>query len=230
MLNDIVYIIKNGTSTDEIKYSIRSVVENFPYNSIWIYGGKPKGIRPDHYVEYVQHGETRYAKVTNTIREICKNEEITPDFWLFNDDFFILQKVDDFPTLHQGTLYERVEKIRARRGAYSGYSLKLKATADVLRRNGYEQIDYALHCPILINRAKALETIKKFSDYPMFRSLYGNHHSIGGVRVDDYKIQNTDGVPTEGALFVSTSDRAYRVGKAGEYVRRKFSKPSKYEV
>ena len=47
-MHDIVYILRNNIDTDEIKYSMRSVVKNFPFNSIWIYGGKPKGIEPEY--------------------------------------------------------------------------------------------------------------------------------------------------------------------------------------
>ena len=229
MKHDIVYILRNDIDSNEVRYSIRSVVENFPFNSLWIYGGKTNDIQPDHYVAYRQIGGSRYARVTNTIREICKNKKITPDFWLFNDDFFILKKVDEFPTLYAGTLWERVERIRNRHGCDSGYSEKLRATAEKLKAEGYQQLDYALHCPMLINRTKALQTLEKFKGYPMFRSLYGNHHSIGGEQAKDRKIQNVTDIPGD-SLFVSTSDKAYYYGKAGEYIRGRFNERSRYEI
>ena len=227
-MHDIVYILRNNIDTDEIKYSMRSVVKNFPFNSIWIYGGKSKGIEPDHYVKYMQSGDSRYMKVTNTIKEICQNDDITNQFWLFNDDFFIMQHVDEFPTLYAGTLWERVERIRKKHGGDSAYSKKLQRTAEVLKREGYDQLDYALHCPILIDRRKALETINHFIGYPMFRSLYGNHHRIGGQAAKDNKIMNTTDTPND-CLFVSTSDHAYRDGVIGKYIRATFNKPCRFE-
>lgn len=228
-MHDIVYILRNDIETDEIRYSLRSVANNFPFNSIWIYGGKPKGIEPDHYVKYKQLGDSRYMKVANTLREICKNEDITEQFYLFNDDFFIMRPVEDFPIFYCGTLWERCDKIRQRHGRDSAYSKNLRETAELLKRKGYDQLDYALHCPILIDRRKALETLDKFSGYPMFRSLYGNHHSIGGQLSKDHKIQNTKDRPGDW-LFVSTSDRSYRYGAVGRSIRTMFNKPSRFEV
>jgi len=37
---DFVYICKDGVN-EELKYSIRSVVESFPETNIWVVGGKP---------------------------------------------------------------------------------------------------------------------------------------------------------------------------------------------
>lgn len=228
-MHDIVYILRNDITSDEIKYSLRSVDKNFRHNSVWIYCGKPDKIQPDHYVKYKQLGNSRYMKVTNTLREICKNDDITEQFYLFNDDFFIMRPVEDFPILYCGTLWERCDRIRRRHGRDSAYSKNLRETAELLERKGYDQLDYALHCPILIDRRKALETLDKFSGYPMFRSLYGNHHSIGGQWQKDNKIQNTTDVSKD-RLFVSTSDRAFKHGEIGKYIRSTFSEPSRFEV
>ena len=230
MRHDVVYILRNDIDSTEVKYSIRSVVRNFPFNSLWIYGGKPNDIRPDHYVNIKQQGENKWKRVTNTIRTICLNDDITENFWLFNDDFFIMQKIETFPTLHQGTLQERVDKIRKRHGCDSQYSKQLNKTIKVLQAAGLEQIDYALHCPILINRGQAIQTIDRFRNCPMFRSLYGNHHKIGGQYSKDYKIQSKTDLPSDNSLFVSTSDRAYYYGAVGKYIRETFNEPSRYEL
>ena len=230
MRHDIVYVLRNDIDSTEVRYSIRSVVDNFPFNSLWIYGGKPNDIRPDHYVNIKQQGYNKWKRVTNTIRTICLNDDITEDFWLFNDDFFILQRVEQFPILHQGTLQERVDRIRKRHGGDSQYSKQLSQTIKVLEAAGLDQIDYALHCPILINRAKALKTIDKFRGCPMFRSLYGNHHRIGGQYHQDCMIQNKTDLPADNSLFVSTSDRAYFYGAIGEYIRERFNEASRYEL
>ena len=226
---DVVYILRNDIDSSEIKYSIRSLVKNFPFNSLWIYGGKPNDIIPDHYVYIEQKGETKWQKVNNTLKLVCLNDQITEDFWLFNDDFFIMQKVTDLQPLYQGTLQERVERINKKIGRDSLYSLQLKNTIKALQDAKLEQLDYALHCPILINRQKGLETIEKFKGYPMFRSLYGNHHKIGGEKVKDFKIQNITKLPEE-RIFLSTSDRSYFYGEVGKLIKEKFNERSKYEL
>ena len=230
MKSDIVYILKNGEISDEIIYSIRSVCKNFPYRKIWIYGGKPKNITPDFMVELSQTGVNKWEKVNNTLKAICENDEITPDFWLFNDDFFVMKKVRKVDYMIGGTLWAKAQKIgRKFGGRDSAYSTQLKDTARILRDKGYDRLDYALHVPMLINRKKALETLKEFTGYPMFRSLYGNHHNVGGVFTDDVKIVSEIEVPTGDEVFISTDDNSFNNGKVGEYIRNAFPEKSKYE-
>lgn len=229
MKSDIVYILKNGETTDEIKYSIRSVCENFPYRKLWIYGGKSEVIMPDGYVEVKQTGNNKWEKVNNTIRLICQNDDITPDFWLFNDDFFVMKKIKKVDYMIGGTLWARAQKISRKFGGRdSSYTNMLKDTARILRDNGYDRLDYALHVPMLINRKKALATINRFPNCPMFRSLYGNHHEVGGIIADDVKITSETEVPKD-PVFISTDDNSFKSGKVGEYIRNAFPDPCKYE-
>ena len=230
MRNDIVYILKNGYNSEEIIYSIRSVCENFPYRKIWFYGGLPENITADVMVEVSQQGMSKWEKVNNTLKLICQNDEITKDFWLFNDDFFVMKKVSNVQPMVGGTLWARVQRISGRYGGReSSYAIQLKATARLLRDNGYDRLDYALHVPMLINRKKALETFKQFPNCPMFRSLYGNHHKIGGILTDDVKIMDTLYTPTGDEIFLSTDDKAFSEGKVGEYIRSVFPNRCKYE-
>ena len=230
MKSDIVYILKNGEISDEIIYSIRSVCKNFPYRKIWIYGGMPEKITPDCMVELSQKGNNKWEKVNNTLKAICENDEITPDFWLFNDDFFVMKKVRKIDYMIGGTLWARSQKIGKKFGGRdSAYSKQLKDTARILRDKGYDRLDYALHVPMLINRKKALETLKEFQGCPMFRSLYGNHHKVGGVIVNDVKISSEIELPKGDETFISTDDNSFNNGKVGEYIRNAFPDKCKYE-
>lgn len=230
MKSDIVYILKNGDISDEIIYSIRSVCANFPYRKIWFYGGQPEKIRPDFAVAISQKGNNKWEKVNNTLKEICKNDEITEDFWLFNDDFFVMKKVRKVEPMVGGTLWSRAQKVASKYGGRdSKYSSQLKDTARVLRDNGYDRLNYALHVPMLINRKKALLTLEKFPNCPMFRSLYGNHHKIGGIVTEDVKIHSEIELPKGDEVFLSTDDNSFNNGKVGEYIRNAFPDPCKYE-
>ena len=62
---DIVYILKNDIASEELKYSIRSVCENFPYRRIIFVGGCPKDIVPDVYIPHVQKGKTKWENGSN---------------------------------------------------------------------------------------------------------------------------------------------------------------------
>ncbi len=230
MKYDIVYILQNGYEKDELIYSLRSICANFPHRKVWIYGGTPEGLDNVSLVPYTQVGNTKWERVNNTIKEICKNDEITEDFWLFNDDFFIMKKVRKLEPMTDGTLWARVNRIADRHGNRdTEYSARLRDTARVLRDRGYDRLNYALHVPMLINRKKGLETLNEFKGYPMFRSLYGNHHRIGGVIGDDVKIMKLSQKPTGKETYLSTDDKSFAEGEAGRYIRKAFPEKCKYE-
>lgn len=227
-MNDIVYILKNNIDDKELIYSVRSVCQNFPYNRIWFAGGKPKRIIPDNYMSLTQKGCTKWDKVTFTLKQICLNDEITENFWLFNDDFFIMQPVEEFSTAILGTIRERIEELKNRYGS-SLYQEQLERTERILKSKGYDTLDYALHVPILINRKKALETIEEFKGYPMFRCLYGNYNKIEGVKMDDVKIYERTQEPTGNEIMLSTTNDSFRFGKVGKYIKQQFPNKCRYE-
>ena len=230
MNHDVVYILKNSYDSEEIRYSLRSVCANFPYRRVWIYGGKPEGIEPDCMIALTQTGDTKWAKVCNTLREICSNEDITPDFWLFNDDFFVMKRADQLLPMVGGSIPARVQRIMANNGGKESlYSIQLKQAARILKAEGFDRLDYALHVPMLINREKGLQTLTKFGSCPMFRSLYGNHHRIGGIITDDVKITALDIRPTGKEMLLSTNDQSFRKGMVGEYIRSAFPDKCRYE-
>ena len=226
---DIVYFVKPDLVNNELRYSLRSVEKNFPSRKVIFYGGQPIELIPDMACPVIQHGQNRYEKVRNMLRAACENDEITEDFWLFNDDFFVLSRVRSEKPFIRGTLQSRIKDIEAKQnGMTTAYSRQLRRTMHILKINGYQQLDYALHVPMLINRSKALEVINAFPDSPMFRSLYGNYWDLGGTVIDDVKIQNNAAVP-EDAKYLSTDDNSFSKCQAGDYLRSRFTKPSKYE-
>ena len=89
---DIVYILKNDISSDEIRYSLRSVCENFPFKRIIFIGGCPEGIKPDVYIPHEQTGSTKWQRARSSLLKILKDENISDKFFLFNDDFYVLKK------------------------------------------------------------------------------------------------------------------------------------------
>lgn len=226
--HDIVYILRNDIDSDEIRYSLRSVEKYFPHGKVWFYGGKPAGIEPDEYVKVIQQGASRYAKVTNTIRQICMNDDITEDFWLFNDDFFVMQQITDLKPMISGTISERVQRIVDKFGFKSKYAKMLEHTGDVLHAKGYDTLDYALHVPMLINRRKALEALQTFPGEPMFRCIYGNYAGAEAEIMSDVKVFENE-EPLKDTPFMSTDNKAWGA-KAGEYLRGRYPDPSRWET
>jgi hypothetical protein len=83
---DFVYICKPGDN-EELRYSIRSVLYSFPDANIWLVGGKPSWYSGNYI--YVDQKHHKYANAINNLHAICDSNEISEEFVLMNDDFFI---------------------------------------------------------------------------------------------------------------------------------------------
>lgn len=228
--NDIVYILKDDINSEELRYSLRSVCENFTYNQIWFYCGCPKDIKPDRYIPFKQKGYNKLDKVHSTIEDICKNDEITPNFYLFNDDFFIMQPYEQDIPLSNGSLEYLAYSIEKRNGVESFYTQYLKYTSKVLKERGYDNLSYACHVPLLINRQQGLQTLETFPSISLFRSTYGNHHKLQGKLIDDVKIVDYNTIPDEDCILLSTYEDSFEKGQVGKFIRERFPEPCQYEV
>ncbi len=232
--NDIVYFVKDSPVNEELRYSLRSVEEHWPYNRVWFCGGCPDCVRPDKYMRVAQHGVDKWNKVRNMIRQVCENDEITENFWLFNDDFFILKPFDKDIPQYNGEIEPYIDRIERKHGGVSdAYTNRLREAAKTLKHRGYTTLNYEVHKPMLINRKKALEVLDKFPNTPAFRSLYGNYLKIGGINRHDMKVkildyQKMDLVKTEWD-FLSSDDESFANGVVGEFIKDRFNKPSRFE-
>lgn len=228
--HDIVYVLKNDVEPYELTYSLRSL-KNFPHKNVIFFGGQPSYLKPDIMVSVSQQGRTKWDKVSFTLKSICQSGFISEDFWLFNDDFFVLKEQTDFKNVYNGDLASRVKEIESRYGnRQSAYSNQLRSLIRLLEQENMSTLNYAVHLPMLINKEKALEVLDKYPNCPMFRSLYGNYHQIGGENKKDVKIIGMDKVPSEDAEFVSTSDESFINGAVGRFIRERFTERSEFEV
>ena len=227
---DIVYILKAGTQPDELRYSLRSVDNNLEHRKVWFYGDKPKGLVPDEYVKHIQAGGTKWDRVRSSLIEICKNDDITKQFWLFNDDFYVMRPVEKQFAYHRGLLHDHILDVEYRHGsAPTIYTRMLRACESQLRDAGYTTLDYAIHVPMLIDRSKMLDVLEMFPRCPMFRSLYGNVAGIGGDFYRDNKAMNDKDISDPDALFFSTSNKSF-AGKVQRQIAERFPDVCRYEV
>jgi len=232
---DIVYFVKNGPYNEELRYSLRSVEKNWSYRDVWFYGGRPEALEPDHHVKMVQNSITKWENVRNMMVEACKNDDITEDFWLFNDDFFILCPIKDFKPRYDGTLTTKIEEVRNKKhGSDSEWSSNLCRLRKLLQDNGKTEYCYAIHEPMLVNRKKMLEVLEKFPKEPMLRALYGNWWNIGGEQEKDPKYALPEPRDLADRLrehdIVSTSDDSFRSGYIGRWIKDNFIEKSRFEI
>ena len=226
---DIVYILRNDISGDELRYSLRSL-ENIPHDKVWFFGGEPEGLVPDRQVTLTQAGISVWQKVSYTLGIVCRTNEVSDDFILFNDDFFVMKPVEELEAYYNGTLAKRVRELKEKTdGLGSLYCRNLEQTRELLMSEHKKTYNYAVHVPMIVNKSKALDVLTKYRRCPMFRSLYGNYWNIGGKNIDDVKIVDLDAEPDTDAVFLSTSDKSFEHGKVGEYIRSVFAEPCVYE-
>jgi hypothetical protein len=179
---DLVYICGPGDN-EELKYSIRSAVKNLKFDNLWVVGGKPDWY-VGNYLEVIQN-KSKYANARNNLRAICNSSKISDSFILMNDDFYIMNKVDNVPYMHGGLLADKIKKYENLTGN-TRYVLMLKRTLlSLSRRKNKDVLDYELHVPMVMEKEKLL-AIVELPD--LWRSRYGNTFDVGGIEIDDVKV------------------------------------------
>ena len=227
---DVVYILKNDVRADELRYSLRSVEKNLEHGNIWFVCGQPFGLVPDNRIIMRQKGILKWEKARSSLLTVCKNKDVSEKFWLFNDDFFVLKPMTSEEPYFGGMLRDHILHIEHRyNDKHTGYTRALRYCEQTLADAGFTTFDYALHIPMLIDKAKMLEVLETFPDCPMFRSLYGNYAEIGGTQHDDVKIVSLSDRFKKDADFVSTDDSSFRCGCVGAQIRGMFPEACKYE-
>lgn len=211
---DVIYVYKYQNS-QELEWSIKSL-KNIEYGRVIVIGDKP-----DVEAEHFKPPVNRFAMlspvhdVINKLKFAC-TLDITDDFILMNDDFFIT-KPTDIPIAHRGTLEDHI-KWRNLKDNYTG---QLKKTKAYLQSKGIKYpLSYELHIPMVFNKQKLADLIDDLLPDIMYaspvlpRSVYGNIYNIGGEQMEDVKTR----ADHTGLAFVSTNERSF-AGHVGDIVR-----------
>lgn len=228
---DVVYFVKNYASKDLV-YSIRSVAKNLEYRNLWICGGKPAGIEPDGYVRRTGQSGNKWDNVKKLYRDVCLTEEISDDFILFHDDFFIMKKVREIKPEYRSTLEAHIRAVERAFGPLPNeYSKILRKARRALTDVNKGTLSYELHKPFIFNKHKLLETMGIFPNTNAVRSLYANFWELGGEQAHDIKIfDNKPDFDYKSEPILSTDDTVSRDGNSyWEYIKGQFLEPCRYE-
>lgn len=227
---DIVYILKEDmTDAEELRYSLRSVEKNFPHRKVWFVCGKPKGITPDGFIPHKQQSDVKWQRIKESMWKVIENDDITEDFFLFNDDFFIMKPFKGkYTNFVDGTLARRIEELREENPWLNHYGRTLFKAEQELMALNCPTMNYDVHLPMLFNKQLAAASINKCSS-PQMRSVYGNINRVPYIIHPDVKVYSLDELP-EDPDFLSTNDGTFKDGAVGRYIRECFSDPSRFEV
>jgi len=213
-MRDAVYILRNRSRDEysELRYSIRTlknitgwsgkifIVGGFPVwgqNMVWIPA-------QDRQQPCYSISENKQINALNKIRVACESDEISDDFILMNDDFFIIEPTN-IEYFQKGNLKDTVvEKEQFYHG--SRYWCAMKRTAEEFDN----PFDFELHFPIIYNKKRFLDLMDKYDMYKVYlhRSLYCNHYGITGPYLKDNKAYTINELMEKKSHpFFSTGDK-----------------------
>lgn len=228
---NFIYICRGGEN-QELRYSIRSVVDSFPHSEIWIVGGIPNWYKGKNIS--VEQNAGKWKNAVANLNAIIESKETPEEFILMNDDFFILNKINSIPYYHEGPLSVKLERYK-KINMDPNYIGKLGSTYAKLERMGIkEPLSYETHIPMPMLKSKLAE-IMQYCPPNFWRSLYGNIYNVGGEEIKDVKVYYRDrfeqishDYKNSKLPFVSTDDESFLTLEK-ELLKNKFKNKTKYE-
>lgn len=223
---DVVYFIKESEHNEEFRYSLRSICKNMQFKRVWVFGGCPRSIVPDVRIRVEQEGITKWDRVHAMFKLACENKELSENFILFNDDFFIMKPTDRIDPAYRDTLEEHLKSL-----GDSLYARMLRGIDEELKNRKLTTYSYELHIPFIFNKKKLLKLLNNNPDLRCTRTMYGNTYKIGGERRSDVKIFSSN-PPFDymNSDMLSTDDPVVNINNdAWRWIKNQFPNKSKYE-
>lgn len=227
---DVVYPVRPGEANEELRYSLRSLQQNYPsVRTVWLVGFQPSWVTG---VEFIggNYSQSAQTNVYQNVLAAMQHPDVDDDVVVFNDDFFVTAPVTGVETLYRGTLAEHLALPAVRR-SNSWWRQSLITTQVCLQAVGIrEPLSYELHVPLPCKKGLMRETLERFAEVtpanpPQWRSLYGNLHVTAARQAADVKRFLSGRVPTP---YLSTSDASWRQYR--KPVTALFPEPSRYET
>ena len=246
---DLVYILKQSDVNPDLKFSLRSVEKFCTFRNIWVVGYKPNWVKNVNYLPTVQSGNKWVNSMTNIVAA-CNCPEISEDFVLMNDDFFMLRSITDWRktfNLCLNTIDEEAKKYENKNPSRWQYGfLYAKELLDALHCE--KRYNYEFHGPIVFNKQKFLEmleipeiaeitkTSKCFHKRSMYKNIYPDldlpaprHFSDTKLRLN-YVLLNMFLHESFISVFDDVVDNDIKYPKINAFLYRMFPEKSKYEA
>lgn len=237
---DIVIPVKGALINEELRYTLRGICRNFPHDKVWIIGYLPPWLNGD--VNFIPGNNaigSKYERVLSNHLITMKHPLISENFYLFNDDFFVMRPVHIFQNYYRCTIDESIDRLfQHTNGVESSYLRSLIKTKEILQAMGIKNpLDFGLHIPMQINKKDWFQAYRAQQRYNLtnsivhMRTIYGNLFlKSGGLKkMADVKITTLDQEPDPEWYYCSTVDSSFISGAVGQYVRNRFPEMCKCE-
>lgn len=231
---DVVYLVGPG-EREQMRYSLRSLA-NLPHDIVWIVGCRPSWLA--HGTKYlpVPRHPVKWQSAAANLRRACSYAPISPDFILMNDDFYIMDPVDEVEALHRGPIVE-VHRRAVSKAGDSRYAAGMIESHRILTTvyDIKEPVHYGLHLPIVYNKYRLLETLdvsERLRDPRVqatdIRTMYGNLTGLGGRQVEDVKLHKHQLGFQNDLPYRSTSPATWASSDT-DFIRAAFQEPCGHE-
>lgn len=222
-MTDVVYVVgpPGSTTNEELRYSLRSVEKNLlsvdeavvvgNVNLKWL---KARNVKP------AQQGSLKHADARINLRIACSvAAQVSDPFYFFNDDFFVMQEMEEVPVVHRGNLEKGI------------VSHQMKKAASALRKLGVEPpyFNYECHTPILVYKRPMMKVMDALPDRGLVKTVYMNLMGFGGDHEGNAKVYSTTPRVWERWPLLSTTNGTFASGEVGHFIRDRFPEPSRWE-
>lgn len=226
---DVVYPLGASAINEELRYSLRSLVNLADVGQVFVIGYRPRWFTGETML--TDQGLNRFKNTSVNMLRAIDNRAVSDPFLWFNDDFFALRPVvhEDFD---RGPIREYLELHRVtcdyRTSALGAYQF----LQDQLEFE--DPLDFEIHTPLTVHKKLMREVLSiNGKAHAWKRSVYGNLALRKGLITtttrEDVKIGNRDLPVPDGADWVSTSNRSFQNWEVGRVIRNLFPEPSSYE-
>lgn len=210
---DFVYIIKELENNNDLRYSLRSIAKFYPENKVWIVGYKPSWVKNVNYLP-VKQSEDKWKNSINNILAACECKDISKDFILMNDDFFMIKPlvpIEMIGNTSLGLLTNTIKKYTKKSPWFDAFPQIQVLLKELNIPEPY--YDYEAHLPLQINKKKFLEVMSlpeviefmKTSKILHKRTLYKNYDKPKSITV----------LPADAKINIAHDDSNKRVDICG---------------
>lgn len=230
---DAVYLVGPQRFAGEmLRHSLRSLVNLPQVTRVVIAGYRHRWLGDVLHIP-VEQQRTKHESTDANLRAALRDDRVSDQFLLMNDDFFVMEPVAEVPVVHRGPLVDQIANHE--RTNNKTMLSRRRQHLEMLAELGVDDpLCYELHVPMPVDRtamAEALERADKVRPPKMAptgkRTLYGNLAGAGGELAEDVKVRTgRDGMPP--GPFVSTSSSSW-VGRTGTLIKLRFREPSPFE-
>ena len=232
---DVLYLLGSGSvwENNEIRFSLRSAEKNIlDLGRVFIVGELPDFLCNVEHLAFPDMFGAKWKNAYTKTLFACKNPDLSDDFLLMNDDFFILKPIEasSYPFYYSKVVPIKNSLREARFQNTTGL------TASVLPKKIKTFLNFAVHRPVRINKKMYLDMPAPDLNMVGFspRAFYCNYYGCVGV---GYHEQNLSPSMTEQQFEkwaseytdISIFSQTSRNPVFQQWIQKKFPKPSRFE-